>query len=45
MNLLAPVARPVFKWNHDYVMQRGGEALARRLGARLVEVEHGEADR
>ena len=45
MNLLAPVARPVFKWNHDYVMQRGGEALARRLGARLVGVEHGEAER
>jgi hypothetical protein len=44
MNLLAPIARPVFKWNHDYVMQRGGEALARRLGARLVGVEHDEAD-
>ena len=36
MNLLAPVARPVFAWNHDWVMARGGEGLARRLGARLV---------
>jgi uncharacterized protein YndB with AHSA1/START domain len=36
MNLLAPVARPVFAWNHDVVMRQGGEGLARRLGARLV---------
>ncbi len=36
MNLLAPIARPVFAWNHDWVMARGGEGLARRLGTRLV---------
>src|SRR5262249_15030730 len=24
MNLLAPLARPVFEWNHDWVMKRGG---------------------
>jgi uncharacterized protein YndB with AHSA1/START domain len=36
MNLLAPIARPVFGWNHDWVMKRGGEGLARRLGARLL---------
>jgi hypothetical protein len=36
MNLVAPVARPVFRWNHDVVMRQGGEGLARRLGARLV---------
>jgi len=36
MNLLAPVARPVFAWNHDWVMARGGEGLARKLGASLV---------
>jgi uncharacterized protein YndB with AHSA1/START domain len=36
MNLLAPVARPLFAWNHDWVMRGGGEGLARRLGARLV---------
>lgn len=36
MNALAPVARPVFEWNHDWVMARGGEGLARRLGVELV---------
>lgn len=36
MNLLAPLARPVFKWNHDGIMRCGGEALARRLNARLA---------
>jgi uncharacterized protein YndB with AHSA1/START domain len=36
MNLLAPLARPVFEWNHDVVMRWGGEDLARRLGARLL---------
>lgn len=36
MNALAPVARPVFAWNHDIVMRRGGEGLARLLGARLL---------
>ena len=28
MNLLAPIARPVFEWNHDWVMARGGEGIA-----------------
>ena len=36
MNLLAPIARPVFAWNHDVVMRQGGVGLARLLGARLV---------
>jgi uncharacterized protein YndB with AHSA1/START domain len=36
MNLVAPVARPVFEWNHDWVMARGGEGLARLLGCRLL---------
>lgn len=36
MNLLAPIARPIFKWNHDVVMRQGGEGLARRLGVRLL---------
>jgi uncharacterized protein YndB with AHSA1/START domain len=36
MNLVAPAARPVFAFNHDYVMRRGAEGLARRLGAELV---------
>jgi hypothetical protein len=32
MNLLAPVARPLFRWNHDVVMGWGADGLARRLG-------------
>jgi uncharacterized protein YndB with AHSA1/START domain len=36
MKALAPVARPVFAWNHDAIMRRGGEGLARLLGCRLV---------
>ena len=36
MNLLAPIARPFFAWNHDNVMARGGEGLARLTGAELL---------
>ena len=36
MNLLAPLARPVFEYNHDVVMGWGGEGLARRLGVKLL---------
>jgi uncharacterized protein YndB with AHSA1/START domain len=36
MNLLAPLARPVFEWNHDWVMARGGEGIAELLGCRLL---------
>jgi uncharacterized protein YndB with AHSA1/START domain len=36
MNVLAPVAAPVFRWNHDWVMRQGGRGLARRLGVELV---------
>jgi len=36
MNLLAPVARPVFAYNHDVVMRWGGEGLARRLDCKLL---------
>jgi len=36
MNLLAPVARPVFEWNHDWVMARGGEGIAKLLGCKLL---------
>lgn len=37
MNLLAPLARPVFRWNHDVVMGWGAEGVARRLGVRRLE--------
>ena len=36
MNAIAPLARPAFVWNHDLIMRRGAEGLARLLGARLV---------
>jgi uncharacterized protein YndB with AHSA1/START domain len=36
MNLLAPLARPVFAINHDWVMRNGGDGLARLLGAKLL---------
>jgi hypothetical protein len=36
MNLLAPVARRVFEYNHNVVMRWGGEGLARRLGCNLL---------
>ncbi|HYH60778.1 MAG TPA: hypothetical protein VD766_02830, partial [Solirubrobacterales bacterium] len=36
MNLLAPIAKPLFRWNHDWVMRNGGEGLAWKLGARLL---------
>ena len=36
MNLLAPLARSAFAWNHAVLMHSGGEGLANRLGVRLV---------
>jgi uncharacterized protein YndB with AHSA1/START domain len=36
MNLIGPVARPAFAWNHDVVMRQGAHGIARALGARLV---------
>jgi hypothetical protein len=36
MNVLAPIARPFFAWNHDVVMGWGAEGLSRKLGVRLL---------
>jgi uncharacterized protein YndB with AHSA1/START domain len=36
MNVLAPLARPVFAWNHDVVMRQGGEGLSKLLDAPLL---------
>ncbi len=36
MNRIAPLARPAFAWNHDWVMRQGARGLATRLGAELV---------
>lgn len=32
MNLLAPIARPFFRWNHDVIMRWGEAGLRRQLG-------------
>ena len=34
MNLLAPIARPIFEKNHDRVMASGFQGLCRRLGGK-----------
>jgi hypothetical protein len=39
MNFLAPLLRPAFEWNHDWVMARGGEGIARLLGCRLLATD------
>lgn len=36
MNRMAPIARPVFVWNHDLVMRQGAHGLAKELDATLV---------
>jgi Polyketide cyclase / dehydrase and lipid transport len=39
MNALAPALRPVFEWNHDWVMRNGGTGLADLLGCRLLAID------
>ena len=41
MNLITPIARPLFKWNHDIVMSWGARGLAGRLGAAVIEEKGG----
>jgi uncharacterized protein YndB with AHSA1/START domain len=36
MNIMGPLARPAFSWNHDLVMRQGGFGLAEKLGANLI---------
>lgn len=36
MRRMHPLARSVFRWNHDMVMRRGAKGLARRLGRHVV---------
>ena len=38
MNLVAPLARPLFAWNHDVVMNRGAGGLAKQLGVSMLEI-------
>jgi len=35
MNLLTPLAKPLFRWNHDAIMHAGGVGLARHLNRSL----------
>lgn len=37
MNVLAPIAKPFFKWNHDTIMNWGGEGLANKLSCKLLD--------
>jgi uncharacterized protein YndB with AHSA1/START domain len=33
MKLLSPLLKPLFRWNHDAIMRRGGVGLAKRLSS------------
>ena len=39
MNRLTPVAKPFFRWNHNVIMRRGGEGLAKKLNCKLLEIK------
>ena len=39
MNAAAPLLRPVFEWNHDWVMAQGGRGLAALLGCELLAAD------
>jgi uncharacterized protein YndB with AHSA1/START domain len=39
MNLLTPIARPIFAVNHDYVMRNGGVGIAELLGVSLLAID------
>jgi len=34
MNILSPIARPIFRWNHDIIMRWGEDGLSRYLDDR-----------
>lgn len=40
MNLLAPIARPAFSWNHDRLMRDFAAGLARAVDGRLLAVDN-----
>ena len=37
MNLIAPLAKPFFRWNHNVIMNWGGAGLAKKLNCKLLE--------
>ncbi|MFP5332417.1 MAG: hypothetical protein ACLGHX_08685 [Acidimicrobiia bacterium] len=40
MNLVGPLARPVFTWNHDLLMTDFARGLARASGGKLSSIAH-----
>jgi hypothetical protein len=40
VRFLAAIAHPLVRWNHNFVMQQGGFALATLLNAGLLKIEH-----
>jgi hypothetical protein len=44
MNLIAPIARPAFAFAHKCVMYEGCDAMAKKLGARLLAAESSMVD-
>jgi len=36
MNLFSPILKPLFKYNHDVVMQAGADGLSKKLNAKLI---------
>ncbi len=40
MNLLAPLARPLFRWNHDQVMRQGEAGLIRHIEQQHIGFDH-----
>ncbi len=36
MNYLAPIAKPFFRWNHNVIMNWGGDGLAKKLNCKRI---------
>ena len=36
MNLMGPLLKPAFSWNHDVIMNWGAEGIARKVGAKNI---------
>jgi uncharacterized protein YndB with AHSA1/START domain len=45
MNVLAAIARPLLEWNHNVIMQQGGQGLAAYLNAGLISAESADRSR
>jgi hypothetical protein len=39
MNVLAPVLKPLFAWNHNWVMKQGERGLAQKLASEQVQAD------